>query len=403
MAQYDVIVVGARCAGSPTAMLLARRGYRVLLVDRASFPSDSMSTHLIHPPGVASLQRWGLLDDLAATGCPAIPSYSFDFGPIRLAGRPHGQDGVTVAYAPRRIVLDNLLVEAAIRAGAEFRGGFTVEEVLIEDGRVTGIAGRSRDGSRSTELARVVVGADGLHSLVAEEVGASYHHDRPTLTACYLAYFSGVPTDGFEAFIRPGRGWAVIPTHDDLTVIGVEWPRGEFEENRADVEGAFMQSLDLSPDFAARVRAGQRESRFVGTGYLPNYFRQSHGAGWALVGDAGYHKDPCTAMGISDAFQDAERLAAALDDALAGLQPFERAMSAYQDGRDQRAMSMFDFTCQLASLEPPPPEMQRLLGAIHGNREATDRFISMFAGTLSVADFFAPEAVNAVLAGASAL
>jgi 2-polyprenyl-6-methoxyphenol hydroxylase-like FAD-dependent oxidoreductase len=382
-------------------MLLARAGYRVLLLDRASFPSDSMSTHLIHPPGVASLERWGLLDELAATGCPAIRSYSFDFGPFKLAGTPHGHDGVSMAYAPRRILLDNLLVEAAVRAGAELREGFTVEEVLIEDGRVTGIAGRSRDGTRSTELARVVVGADGVHSLIAEEVGASYYHDRPTLAACYLAYFSGVPTDGFEAFIRPQRGWAVIPTHDDLTVIGVEWPRHEFEANRTDVEGAYMQTLDLSPDFAARVRAGQRESRFIGTGYLPNYFRQSYGAGWALVGDAGYHKDPCTAMGISDAFRDAERLAAALDDALTGRQPFEHAMAAYQHGRDEKAMPMLEFTCQLASFEPPPPEMQRLLGAIHGNREATDRFISMFAGTLSVPEFFAPEAVEAVLAAAS--
>ena len=141
--QYDAIVVGARCAGSPTAMLLARKGYRVLVVDRATFPSDTVSTHLLHPPGVAALRRWGLLDRLVATGCPPIDTYAFDFGPFTLAGAP-GTDEAPVAYGPRRTVLDKLLVDAAAEAGAEVREGFTVEEILVEDGRVTGIRGHGR-------------------------------------------------------------------------------------------------------------------------------------------------------------------------------------------------------------------------------------------------------------------
>src|SRR4249920_3207041 len=166
---YDAIIVGARCAGSPTAMLLARRGYRVLVVDRATFPSDTVSTHVVHPKGVAALARWGLLDRLAATGCPPIHTYTFDFGPFTIAGSP-GTNDAPVAYCARRTVLDKLLVDAAAEAGAEIREGFTVEEVLIEDERVVGIKGRSKGGDAMTERARLVIGADGRYSVVAEAV-----------------------------------------------------------------------------------------------------------------------------------------------------------------------------------------------------------------------------------------
>ena len=139
---YDAIIVGARCAGSPTAMLLARMGYRVLVVDRATFPSDTLSTHVVHPLGAAALSRWGLLDRLAATGCPPIDTYAFDFGPITIAGTPGTQDA-PVSYCPRRTILDKLLVDAAAEAGAEIREGFTVDEIVSEGGCVVGIRGLS--------------------------------------------------------------------------------------------------------------------------------------------------------------------------------------------------------------------------------------------------------------------
>src|SRR4051812_11286049 len=175
---YDAIVVGARCAGSPTAMLLARQGHRVLVVDRATFPSDTVSTHLIHAPGVAALARWGLLDRVTGTGCPAIESYSFDFGPFAITGRPHPADGVATAYAPRRTVLDKILVDAAADAGAEVREGFTVEEVLVEDGAVVGIRGHDAGGSPVVERARVVVGADGRNSHVVRAVHPEQYHEK---------------------------------------------------------------------------------------------------------------------------------------------------------------------------------------------------------------------------------
>jgi flavin-dependent dehydrogenase len=279
---YDVIVVGARCAGSPTAMLLARNGYKVLVVDRATFPSDTISTHIVHPPGVASLRRWGVLDRLLATGCPPIDTYTFDFGPFTLSGAP-GTDETPVAYGPRRTLLDKLLVNAASEAGAEVREGFTVADVLIEDGRVTGIRGHGKDGQTVTEHARVVVGADGRHSLVARAVGAERYHEKPQLLCGYYSYWSGLEMDGrFETYVRPDRGFAAWPTNDDLTVLICGWPYAELEANRNDIEGNYLKMLELAPAFADRVRAAKREARYVGTA-VPNYFRKPYGPGWGVL------------------------------------------------------------------------------------------------------------------------
>src|SRR5260221_2356225 len=164
---YDAIVVGARCAGSPTAMLLARKGYRVLVVDRASFPSDTLSTHFIHAPGVAALHRWGLLDDVIASNCPPVDSYSFDFGPITISGEPRPSDGIATGYAPRRTILDKILVDGAARAGAEVREHFTVEEVVTEGGAVGGILGRGKAGKSVVDRARSCIGHYDRHHLIA--------------------------------------------------------------------------------------------------------------------------------------------------------------------------------------------------------------------------------------------
>src|SRR5262245_28359785 len=179
---FDAIVVGARCAGSPTAMLLARKGYRVLVVDRASFPSDTVSTHLVHPLGAAALSRWGLLDRLAATGCPPIHTYLFDFGPFTISGAP-GTGTAPVAFCPRRTILDKLLVDAAAEAGAEVREGFTVEAVLIEAGRAVGIRGRSAQGGSIVERANDVVGTDGRNSVVAAAARPQQCDERRPLLA----------------------------------------------------------------------------------------------------------------------------------------------------------------------------------------------------------------------------
>jgi 2-polyprenyl-6-methoxyphenol hydroxylase-like FAD-dependent oxidoreductase len=401
---YDVIVVGARCGGSPTAMLLARRGYRVLLVDRATFPSDTISTHMIHPPGVAALKRWGLLEELEATGCPPITQYSFDFGPFTISGSPRPVDGVRTGFGPRRTVLDALLARAAVAAGAELREAFSVEEILQDDGVVTGIRGHAKGGATVTERAPVVVGADGKHSLLAKAVDAERYQEMPQLQSGYYSYWSDLPVSGFETYVRGehGRGFAAIPTHDGLTCVVAGWPFAEFEANRKDYEGAYRRTLELVPEFAARLRAATRVSRLKAAGDLAGFFRRPFGPGWALVGDAGYHKDPITAFGITDAFRDAEAVTQALHDAFTGRRTFDDALSAWQRTRDQESLPVYGLTCEFARLQPPPAEMQRLLGAVATSQEAMDDFVSVMAGTLPAPEFFAPDNVARIAGGTHA-
>ncbi|MCU1350041.1 MAG: oxidoreductase, partial [Acidobacteria bacterium] len=293
---YDAIVVGARCAGAPSAMLLARKGYRVLVVDRASFPSDTLSTHMIHAPGIAALKRWGVLDTVTGTGCPPIETYSFDFGPFTIAGTPRPCDGVSAGYAPRRMVLDKILVDAAAHAGAEVRERFTLDDVVVEEGTVVGIRGHGEDGKSVLERARVVIGADGRNSQVAKAVRPEQYNDKPMLQWSYYTYWSGLPVDGFEIVVRPDRGWGMFSTNDGLTLLVVGWPYAESAAYKADVEANYLKALELAPEVAERVRAATREERFYG-GSVPNFFRKPFGPGWALVGDAGYTKDPITAQG----------------------------------------------------------------------------------------------------------
>jgi 2-polyprenyl-6-methoxyphenol hydroxylase-like FAD-dependent oxidoreductase len=394
---YDAIVVGARCAGSPLAMLLARKGYRVLVVDRATFPSDTVSTHVLHPGAVAALERWGLRERLASTGCPPIHTYAFDFGPLTITGSPGTMES-PVAYCPRRTILDKLLVDAAVLAGAQVREGYRVEEIILDGQRVVGIRGISKQGDRTTERACIVVGADGHTSLVAQAVQRERYNEKPPLLAAYYAYFRGLPMDGrFETYIRTRRGFAAVPTHDDLTLVIAGWPYAEFEVNKRDIEGNFQRALELAPAFAERVRKATRETRFAGAA-VPNLFRKPYGHGYALVGDAGCVKDPITAQGMKDAFLDAERCARAIDETLRGGRSFDDAMADYQRDRDERLLPMYEFTCQLATLEPPPPRVQQVLHALQGNQKAMDAFVRMNAGDLSPATFFSPENVEKITA-----
>lgn len=394
---YDVIVIGARCAGSPTAMLLARKGYRVLVVDRDRFPSDHMSTHWIHQPGVAQLERWGLRERLAATGCPPITSISMDLGPFALRGTPPPAGDVAEAYCPRRTVLDKLLVDAAVEAGAELRERFSVQELVLDGDHISGITGQSVTGTTVTEQARIVIGADGIHSLVAQQVGAATYNTKPALQCAYYSYWSGVPLDGVEFYPREHRGIGILPTHDGLATIIVGWPHEEFHTYRSDIEGNFLKTLELAPALADRVRQGKREERFVGTADLPFFFRKPYGPGWALVGDAGYHKDPITAQGITDAFRDTELLTEAIDAGLSGKRPLEEALADYERRRNEAAMPMYELTQQFASLEPPPPEMQQLFAALRNNQEQTNRFFGTLAGTVPIPEFFAPENVGQII------
>src|SRR5262245_23570462 len=312
---YDAIVIGARCAGAPTAMLLARKGHKVLVVDRATFPSDVPHGHFIHRDGPARLARWGLLDRIVATNCPAVTTSIMDLGDFPLVGTGLSLGGVALGYGPRRSVFDKLLVDAAVEAGAELRTGFTVDGFTTDGERITGIRGRARAGGAPvTERASVVVGADGRHSRLASFVHAPEYDASATETCWYFSYWSGVTGRSIEIYFREGKAVFVFPTNDSLTGVFVGWPIHQLPAVRANIEAHVMAAVDEIPELSARVRAGSREERFKGACDMANFFRRPWGPGWALVGDAGYHKDPILALGMSDALRGAELLADTLDE-----------------------------------------------------------------------------------------
>ncbi|GLV59924.1 FAD-dependent oxidoreductase [Dictyobacter sp. S3.2.2.5] len=397
---YDAIIVGARCAGAPLAMLLARRGYRVLLVDKARFPADIMSGLYTHPRGLALLKRWGILDDVLATDCPQLRSATFDLGPMELKAGFYPVDGIDFSCAPRRYLLDPLLVAAAVEAGAEFRDNTTVQELLMnEDGYITGIRARTEQETSVTEKARIVIGADGVHSFVARTVKPEAYHIAPTLTCGYYSFFRDTTiVSGVKAYIRPHHFTVTVPTNDNLLLVGAQWPTEEFARIRTDVATHYYELIDQIPELATQVRPEKQVGRFIGTGHVPNFFHKPYGPGWALVGDAGYHKDPILAQGIADALEDADMLAKALMRGLSGETTMEETLAAYEKERNESRLPQYQSTMQFARLAPLPPDTQTLLSAIAADPEESTRYLGVLQGSVPAAEFFAPEHIASLLA-----
>jgi 2-polyprenyl-6-methoxyphenol hydroxylase-like FAD-dependent oxidoreductase len=397
MTSHDVLIVGTRCAGASLAMLLARGGHKVLAIDRARFPSDTISTHFLWPRTTSFLAKWGLLDKLAATGCPSIERVTADYGPVAVSGRPSPVGGTGIMYSPRRIVLDLLLVEAARAAGAQTREGTTFRELIWEADRVIGARLHDRDGTITDERATIVVGADGIWSSVARAVGAptDVHHD--SLTCGYYAYWAGVPTDGVEFYVRNGRDILVFPTHDGLTCIWAGRSHDDWATYRANVEGTYRDVIALAPGLARRLDAARQASPFRGTSKLPNFYRRSFGNGWALVGDAAYHRDPLPGMGIGDAFLGAELLAKAIQAVLGGNSDLETSLASYQSAFRERTTRVFEYTLRAAALKDPTPSIP-LYSKVAQSREETARFMDVLAGTMDFKQFFTPSNISRLLA-----
>jgi 2-polyprenyl-6-methoxyphenol hydroxylase-like FAD-dependent oxidoreductase len=398
LARYDVLIVGTRCAGAPLAMLLARKGYNVLGVDRAQFPSDTVSTHFMWPRTTASLAKWGLLDKLAETGCPMIDQVTADYGAIAIRGRPSPVDGTAAMFSPRRTVLDNLLVDAARQAGAEMREMTTFRELIWAEGRVVGARLQNADGRLVEESAAVVVGADGMWSPVARAAGATADVAHPSFTCGYYAYWAGVPTQGVEFYVRQGRDILVFPTHDGLTCIWAGRSHDDWDKYRTDVEGNYLDIIGLAPSLAERLKRSEQVTSFKGTSKLLNFYRQSFGKGWALVGDAAYHRDPLPGMGIGDAFLGAQLLADALAAGLAD-DPvlLDSSLVAYQSTFRCRTMPIFEYTLKAASLKDPTSAVPIYQRVAKSDRETT-RFMDVLAGDIPFKEFFNPQNIERLLA-----
>ncbi len=393
---YDVIVVGARVAGSSTAMLLARSGLHVLVVDRASFPSDTMSTHQVQLPGVAALKRWGLLEAIEDAGTPAAQNVRFDTPIAVLEGRFPSFEDVDAVFSPRRTLLDAGLLDAARAAGAEARERFTVDELVVQDGRVIGIRGREANGPLVTERSSLVVGADGKHSIVARAVDATVEREEPPSTVAAYTYWSGLPTDGGELYQRDRQAVGLWPTNDELTMSYVAWPIERFETLRSDIEGNLVATLEAA-GLGDRVHAAERVERVRATPDVPNAIRVPYGPGWALVGDAGVVMDPITGQGIGHAMRDAELLAEAVTAGLGGARPLDDALAGFRAVRDHDRIPMWEFTREIASLGPQRAEQRVLFQALAGNPAETERFLGVMTGALPVRDYFKPANLRRVI------
>jgi flavin-dependent dehydrogenase len=346
--RYDAVVVGARCAGAATAMLLARQGRSVLLVDRDRPGADTLSTLALMRAGVLQLHRWGLLDKVRAAGTPPITSTSFIYGDETITVPIKPRDGVDALYAPRRRVIDALLAEAAGDAGADVvYGSRLVDLERAPDGRVVGATIGERGGAVRRVSADIVIGADGRQSTVARLVGAQAYRESRNAGGVIYTFWPGLENARSRWYYRAGVSAGSIPTNDGQACVFAAMSQARFhDEVRNDMEAGYRRVVaETSPELAAELKDRAPSEPLRGFPGLPGVMRQSHGPGWALVGDAGYFKDPITAHGISDALRDAELLARAVN------QGSDEALGGYQKTRDELSRELFDITDTIAGFD----------------------------------------------------
>ena len=365
LGEYDYVVVGGRVAGASTAMLLARSGARVLLLERTAYGSDTVSTHALMRAGVLQLHRWGLLDRLVDAGTPPVHRTVFHYADddsvhISIRRSP----GVPALFAPRRLVLDTVLVDAARAAGAEVWHGTTVTGLVADGGRVGGVVAKDAAGRELRARARVTIGADGIRSAVASAVAAPYERRTAGGGAVMYRYYEDFPVEGYEWAYGAGAAAGLIPTSDGLTCVFVATtPAGLGElRHREGSQGAFDRVFAMAaPGLVGRLRAARRVGRLHGWAGVPGHVRRAWGPGWALVGDAGYFRDPITTHGMTDAMRDAELLADALAEAAGGTVSERVALGGYQQHRDSLSDQLFTVSNRIAAFDWDLPRVRRLL------------------------------------------
>jgi 2-polyprenyl-6-methoxyphenol hydroxylase-like FAD-dependent oxidoreductase len=401
-AGYDAIVVGARIAGAATAIGLARQGARVLLLDAATFPSDTLSTHLLWSDALAALDRLGLLGATLATGAPPIERIRLAFGPYSNEAPIPTRHDLPPLLSVRRIVLDDLLLDRVRQTpGITFREGIAIDAVTRAAGTVDGVRGVVRRGGGAfAARAGIVVGADGRHSAVARAVGAGEYDVVPPLLATYYRYYSGVaPTapPTLEAYRDAEGGFCYLfPCDADLWTLALSFPQAEFARVRRDHEAELAAQIARKDGLAARLAGAEAVGPWRGAGDLTNFFREAAGPGWALIGDAGYHRDPITGRGIADALRTAELLVAALARPLG-----ERAaaLAEYGRARDALVRPLYDFTVERPPAGVSSDDWGANLGRIIRDPAHLSAYIGFMANAAPPEGFYSAAAVYGMARG----
>src|SRR5215207_6372652 len=395
--EYDAIVVGARVAGSSLAILLGRQGRRVLLVDRDYFPSDTLSTHLLQPPAVEMLDRLGVLAEVESSGLRRLGRLRTYLGEVVVEG-PLRAPGA-YALCARRDRLDMALIRQAVRRhGVELLERTSAHGLVWENGHATGVELRTAGGARRTVRARVVVGADGRHSRVAEWTGAARYEETPALRPVYYAYYRGVtpqPTPALEVFYQDGRIGFLLPMEPGIDCRALEVQPEEFPAFRADPDGRLEAVLRTLPGMATRMADAERDGPARGIRGVENYLRIPYGPGWALTGDAAFCKDSSTGTGIEDAFRQSFLLADALGTALDGAD-WQATMAAFHQRRDERVLPTYRGTLAFAQAGDVPEESIAWLQAILSNPGMTRELVRGMPAAAVSPGLFPPAMLPAV-------
>lgn len=397
MENYDAIVIGGSVSGAPTAMLLARQGHKVLLIEKSIFPRDTNSTHFIWPRGMSYLNRWGLADHILESA-PHYRNMEISIEGISLVGsvplqdlkqrfiKLHGNDDGVIDYycGPRRYFLDDYLLKQSREAGVDVREGMTFKKTIVEDGRVTGILAKYSGGEELQAKAKIVIGADGRFSHFAKDVGAEYKDYRELSTFAYYGYFSGIEREELAIHKKGRLGTAIYPTQNDTHMVLVYGPTAWWDDFKKDTEKNFLDVFRFcAPEIAKLVEKAERTENFKVCGTMPAFQRESYGPGWALVGDAGSFKDQVTAMGITHSFRDAELITSFLHPSLLGEMSIDDALANYRTVRNSDYQEYFDLVCHVAEMNSYSQDELKYFYSIRNNQGMIDQMISQFGDTLS--------------------
>ncbi len=412
MKNYDVIIVGARCAGATTAAHLAKKGISVLLVDKASFPQDTLSTHFVWPRGASYLNRLGILDRILHH-TPSSKEIEITVEGITVKGKVpiellekrfeelHGNtENITqLSFSARRYILDKILIDHAIESGAKCKEEFSVKELMMEGDRVIGIRGQEKGGELYTYYAKVVIGADGTNSLIAKLTNTKKEELRDNCTFAAYSYFSGFD---FKKPIIQKRGRmsiGIVPTNNGENMTMIYGPKDWYDGFRTgNKNDNFIKAIKyVNPEIGAIVEQSTSNSNIIGTNKMASFIRNASGEGYALVGDAASFKDQCTASGMTHAFRDAELIADAIAEGISSNGNLDASLKKYARRRHLDTWRYQEFVSKTAEMNPASAYELQIFEALSKNSEQADRFIAMYGDTLPVRDFYTEKNIKAVL------